>query len=158
MSAAFLSKALLHASELYEMAAKDFAGFGIDATVKLNLPNMLSQKDASVTALTKGVEFLFKKNKVDWIKGAGSVAGAGKVIVKAEDGAEVPPWRPRRSLSPRDRSRRPCRASRSTRCGSSNSTGALALSEVLEEPGHYRRRHHPGWSWDRSGGAGWGPR
>jgi dihydrolipoamide dehydrogenase len=71
------------------MAAKDFAGFGIDATVKLNLPNMLSQKDASVTALTKGVEFLFKKNKVDWIKGAGSIAGAGKVVVKAEDGAET---------------------------------------------------------------------
>ncbi len=83
------SKALLHASELYELAAKDFAGLGIDATVKLNLPNMLKQKAASVTALTKGVEFLFKKNKVDWIKGAGSIAGAGKVLVKAEDGAET---------------------------------------------------------------------
>jgi dihydrolipoamide dehydrogenase len=83
------SKALLHASELYEMAGADFAGFGIDASVKLNLPNMLKQKDASVTALTKGVEFLFKKNKVDWIKGAGAIAGAGKVSVKAEDGSET---------------------------------------------------------------------
>jgi dihydrolipoamide dehydrogenase len=83
------SKALLHASELYEMAALDFAGFGIDTTVKLNLPNMMKQKEAGVTALTKGVEFLFKKNKVDWIKGAGSIAGAGKVLVKAEDGSET---------------------------------------------------------------------
>jgi len=83
------SKALLHASEYYEMALKDFAGFGIDTTVKLNLPNMHKQKEAGVMALTKGVEFLFKKNKVDWIKGAGAIAGAGKVVVKAEDGSET---------------------------------------------------------------------
>jgi dihydrolipoamide dehydrogenase len=83
------SKALLHASEFYEMALKDFAGFGIDTTVKLNLPNMMKQKEAGVSALTKGVEFLFKKNKVDWIKGAGAIAGAGKVVVKAEDGSET---------------------------------------------------------------------
>jgi dihydrolipoyl dehydrogenase len=80
------SKALLHASELYEMAAKDFAGFGIEVTPKLNLSGMMGQKDASVTQLTKGVEFLFRKNKVDWIKGAGRIAGAGKVEVRAEDG------------------------------------------------------------------------
>jgi dihydrolipoamide dehydrogenase len=83
------SKALLHASEFYEMARLDFAGFGIDTTVKLNLPNMMKQKEAGVTALTKGVEFLFKKNKVDWIKGSGTIAGAGKVLVKAEDGTET---------------------------------------------------------------------
>src|SRR5580700_1469272 len=69
------SKALLHASEFYEMAKMDFAGFGIDASVKLNLANMMKQKEASVGQLTKGVEFLFKKNKVDWIKGAGAIAG-----------------------------------------------------------------------------------
>jgi dihydrolipoamide dehydrogenase len=83
------SKALLHASEYYEMALKDFAGFGIDTTVKLNLPTMMKQKETSVTALTKGVEFLLKKNKVDWIKGSGAIAGAGKVVVKAEDGSET---------------------------------------------------------------------
>ena len=80
------SKALLHASEFYELAQKDFAGLGIDATVKLNLPNMMAQKADSVVALTKGIEFLLKKNKVDWIKGAGAIAGPGKVSVKAEDG------------------------------------------------------------------------
>ena len=83
------SKALLHASEYYEMALKDFAGWGIDATVKLNLPNMMKQKADSVGQLTKGIEFLFKKNKVDWIKGAGRIAGAGKVVVKADDGTET---------------------------------------------------------------------
>src|SRR5579871_6036910 len=61
------SKALLHASELYAIAKFDFAGFGIDGDVTLNLPQMMKQKAESVTALTKGVEFLFKKNKVDWI-------------------------------------------------------------------------------------------
>src|SRR5579863_1950317 len=81
------SKALLHASELFEMAADDFAGFGIEVAPRLNLPNMMAQKDASVGQLTKGVEFLFKKNKVDWVKGAGKIAGPGKVEVTAEDGA-----------------------------------------------------------------------
>ena len=82
------SKALLHASEFYEIAQKDFAGFGIDGTPKLNLPQMLKQKDDSVGALTKGIEFLFKKNKVDWIRGWGRIAGAGKVAVTAADGSE----------------------------------------------------------------------
>ncbi|HEY2658621.1 MAG TPA: dihydrolipoyl dehydrogenase [Caulobacteraceae bacterium] len=80
------SKALLHASEMFESAAKDFAGLGIDATVSLNLPNMMKQKDDSVSQLTKGVEFLFKKNKAEWIKGWGKIAGPGKVEVTAEDG------------------------------------------------------------------------
>ncbi|HUO11364.1 MAG TPA: dihydrolipoyl dehydrogenase [Caulobacteraceae bacterium] len=81
------SKALLHASELYEMAGKDFAALGIDVAPKLNLPAMMAQKDGSVGQLTKGVEFLFKKNKVDWIKGAGRIAGPGKVEVTGADGA-----------------------------------------------------------------------
>ena len=82
------SKALLHASELFEVAAKDFAEIGIEVAPKLNLPQMQKQKADSVTALTKGVEFLMKKNKVDYLKGAGRIAGPGKVAVRAEDGAE----------------------------------------------------------------------
>ena len=81
------SKALLHASELYEAANKDFATLGIEVTPKLNLVQMMAQKAESVTALTKGIEFLFKKNKIDWIKGKGRIAGAGKVEVTAEDGS-----------------------------------------------------------------------
>ena len=81
------SKALLHASEMYDLATKDFAGLGIDATASVNLPNMMKQKTDSVGQLTKGIEFLFKKNKVDWIKGKGVIAGPGKVNVTAADGA-----------------------------------------------------------------------
>ncbi len=81
------SKSLLHASEFFEMAAKDFADMGIEVTPKLNLPAMMKQKEGSVEQLTKGVEFLFKKNKVDWIKGHGALAGPGKVAVTGADGA-----------------------------------------------------------------------
>ncbi len=83
------SKALLHASELFEMAAKDFASLGIDVSPKLNLTQMMAQKAESVGALTKGIEFLFKKNKVDWVKGSGAIAGAGKVEVTAADGSKT---------------------------------------------------------------------
>jgi len=81
------SKALLHASEMFEQANKEFAHLGIEVSPKLNLKQMLAQKAESVTALTKGVEFLMKKNKVAWIKGWGSITGPGKVAVKGADGA-----------------------------------------------------------------------
>ena len=83
------SKALLHASELFEIARLDFKTLGIDAEAKLNLPQMMKQKADSVAGLTKGVEFLFRKNKVEWLKGYGRITGAGKVVVKAEDGSEA---------------------------------------------------------------------
>jgi len=81
------SKALLHASEMYDAAGNAFAKLGIEVSPKLNLGQMMQQKAESVGALTKGIEFLFKKNKTDWIKGAGRIAGPGKVEVTAEDGS-----------------------------------------------------------------------
>ncbi|MFZ5721521.1 MAG: dihydrolipoyl dehydrogenase [Pseudomonadota bacterium] len=80
------SKALLHASELYAAAGGEFATLGIEVAPKLNLPQMMKQKADSVGQLTKGIEFLFKKNKVDWVRGAGKIAGPGKVEVTGEDG------------------------------------------------------------------------
>ena len=83
------SKALLHASELYEAARKDFAGLGIKAEVGLDLAQMLKQKDDAVDGLTKGVEFLMKKNKVDVVLGAGEITAPGKVGVVAADGSKT---------------------------------------------------------------------
>ena len=73
------SKALLHASELWNAANTEFAKIGIEVQPKLHLDQMHKAKDDSVTALTKGIEFLMKKNKVDVVKGFGRIAGAGKV-------------------------------------------------------------------------------
>src|SRR5690349_5217378 len=81
------SKALLHASELFAAANTEFAHLGIEVTPKLNLPQMMKQKADSVGQLTKGIEFLFKKNKVDRYQGTGAIAGPGKVNVTAADGA-----------------------------------------------------------------------
>ncbi len=81
------SKALLHASELYETAQKDFSGLGIDVSgVKVNLGQMLKQKDEAVTGLTAGIAFLMKKNKITVYAGKGRIAGAGKVVVKGDKG------------------------------------------------------------------------
>ncbi|MDG1418382.1 MAG: dihydrolipoyl dehydrogenase [Maricaulis sp.] len=84
------SKALLHASELYEAAGKDFAGLGIKTGgLSLDLDAMLAQKDEAVDGLTKGIEFLFKKNGVDYVRGRGRIAGAGKVEVTSDDGTQT---------------------------------------------------------------------
>ncbi|MFZ3205892.1 MAG: dihydrolipoyl dehydrogenase, partial [Pseudomonas sp.] len=83
------SKALLHASELYEAAlGGEFANLGIEVEPRLNLAQMMKQKDDSVTALTKGIEFLFRKNKVEWIKGWGRLNGPGRVTVSLADGSQ----------------------------------------------------------------------
>ena len=83
------SKALLHASELYEAANREFEHLGIEVTPRLNLSKMMAQKDESVTALTKGVDFLMKKNKVERFLGKGRLAGPGRVEVEGADGKTV---------------------------------------------------------------------
>lgn len=83
------SKALLHASEYYEAAGKTFAAMGVKISgLELDLPQMLKQKEDAVDGLTKGVEFLMRKNKVDYVKGFGRIAGKGKVEVAGADGAK----------------------------------------------------------------------
>ncbi len=80
------SKALLHASELYEEARHGFAEMGITVDPKLDVAKMLKFKDEGVEGNTKGVEFLFKKNKIDTFIGTGAIAGKGKVKVTPEKG------------------------------------------------------------------------
>jgi dihydrolipoamide dehydrogenase len=76
------SKAMLHASELYHQAGHEFEKMGImGAAPKVDLPKMLAYKQSTVDSNTKGIEFLFKKNKVDWLKGWGRIEGPGKVSV-----------------------------------------------------------------------------
>jgi dihydrolipoamide dehydrogenase len=81
------SKALLHASEMFDQAGHGFAKMGIGVSKpKLDLKAMLAFKDQAVDGNVKGVDFLFKKNKVDSFTGSGRIVSAGKVEVKANDG------------------------------------------------------------------------
>src|SRR5215471_10440044 len=81
------SKALLHASELYEEAGHLFARMGIKVGERgLDLAAMMKFKDEGVDGNVKGVAFLFKKNKIDTFHGVGRIAAAGKVEVKPAEG------------------------------------------------------------------------
>ncbi len=76
------SKALLHASERFHEAHEDFDSMGITASgVKLDLKKMMEYKQGVVDANTKGIEFLFKKNKIDWLKGLGTIKDKNTVDV-----------------------------------------------------------------------------
>lgn len=82
------SKALLHASEYFDKAQNQFGKMGIKVgKVELDLDQMMAQKDEAVTGLTQGIEYLFKKNKVEYIKGRGKILGKGKVEAVLEDGS-----------------------------------------------------------------------
>ena len=76
------SKSLLNLSENYQKAKKDFTNQGIEVSeVKLNITKMMSNKNKSVQILTKGVEFLFKKNKVTYLNGKGVLFSKNDVVV-----------------------------------------------------------------------------
>jgi dihydrolipoamide dehydrogenase len=81
------SKALLHASELYEEAGHAFSKMGIQVGNRtLDLPAMMKFKDEGVDGNVKGVAFLFKKNKIDTYQGVGRIAAPGQVEVMSADG------------------------------------------------------------------------
>ncbi len=81
------SKAMLFASERFEEVTHAFPKMGIKVgKPELDLPTLLKFKDQAVDGNTKGVAFLFKKNKIDPYQGVGRILGAGKVEVKAADG------------------------------------------------------------------------
>lgn len=83
------SKALLHSSEMAHEAQGNFAQMGIETTgVSVDMTKMHAYKQGVIDGNTQGIEFLFKKNKVDYIKGWGRVASAGQVAVSLNEGGE----------------------------------------------------------------------
>jgi dihydrolipoamide dehydrogenase len=83
------SKALLESSHLYHVAKHDFAQHGISAqNLEFNVKKMVERKDSVVDSITKGVEFLFKKNQVTWLKGRAVLKSATTVLVE-KDGNTV---------------------------------------------------------------------
>ncbi len=81
------SKALLHVSDLLEVARHDFPRFGLTGTPGFDLAKMMAHKNKVVGELTKGVEFLFKKNKVEGIVGEAKIFAPNRVSVKTTQGA-----------------------------------------------------------------------
>ncbi|KAG6541611.1 hypothetical protein Mapa_017004 [Marchantia paleacea] len=81
------SKALLHSSHMFHEAQHSFAAHGVTVTnVQIDLGKMMDQKNKAVSGLTKGIEGLFKKNKVTYVKGAGKITGPGSVSVDLLEG------------------------------------------------------------------------
>tara|TARA_B110001454_G_C12692805_1_gene423010 strand:- start:215 stop:1624 length:1410 start_codon:yes stop_codon:yes gene_type:complete len=84
------SKSLLNTSELYHKAQKEFKNLGIEASsIKLNLSKMMENKNKSVLTLTKGIEFLFKKNKITHLKGKGLISQKNTVDVISDSGKKT---------------------------------------------------------------------
>ncbi|OAA73780.1 dihydrolipoyl dehydrogenase [Cordyceps fumosorosea ARSEF 2679] len=84
------SKSLLNNSHLYHQILHDTKNRGIEVgDVKLNLANFMKAKDTAVTGLTKGVEFLLKKNGVEYLKGEGSFVSENEIKVALNDGGET---------------------------------------------------------------------
>src|SRR3954464_12848603 len=81
------SKALLHASHMFEDAAHHLADLGIQVQPTLDLQKMMAFKDEGVEGNVKGVEFLLKKNKVDMFHGTARIAAVGQVEILGEDGS-----------------------------------------------------------------------
>ncbi len=81
------SKALLHASELFHEAGHGFASMGIKVSApELDLPGLMAYKQEAIDGNTKGIEFLFKKNKITAFQGAGTITAPGKVSVALNAG------------------------------------------------------------------------
>jgi dihydrolipoamide dehydrogenase len=78
------SKALLHASELFAEANHSFAKMGINVAPTYDLPKMMTFKQEAIDGNTKGIDFLFKKNKVAVVRGTGKILGTGKVDVAGQ--------------------------------------------------------------------------
>ena len=83
------SKSLLHSAEMYHKANKEFDKIGITTGgLSLDISKMMKHKTKTVQGLTKGIEFLFKKNKVTYIKGHGSFHTKNEINITSADGSK----------------------------------------------------------------------
>ena len=126
------SKALLQSSHHFDMAGHEFAEHGIKTSgLSVDLKTMMGRKNKVVDDLTKGIEFLFKKNKVDYLIGAGRVIEAGKVGVKsAKKGAKEEVIETRDILIATGSDVTPLKGVKIDEKQIVSSTGALSLAKV----------------------------
>ena len=134
------SKALLHASDLFEEAGHSFPTFGIRVgKPELDLKAMLGHKDGVVEANVSGVAYLFRKNKIDIVHGTGSVAGPGSCAEPAPD--RGPGTSCARSAGA---ARAACPAGPAQGPGSAHQLREAAAAEHQPEPAADRRAVHGG--------------
>jgi dihydrolipoamide dehydrogenase len=127
------SKALLQSSEKFAEATHAFAAHGVKVSgVELDLGTMMARKDKVVADLTKGIDFLFKKNKVTWIKGTGRIAAPGKIVVQPVDGGAVQEIEAKSTVIATGSDSLPLPGVSIDEKQIVSSTGALALAKVPE--------------------------
>jgi len=125
------SKSLLNNSHIYHQIQHDVKNRGIDVgDVKLNLPQMMKAKETSVTGLTKGIEFLFKKNGVDYVKGTGTIVGEHEIKVNPIDGGEPQTLKAKNIIIATGSEATPFPGLNIDEKRIVTSTGAIALTEV----------------------------
>ncbi|MBT7248772.1 MAG: dihydrolipoyl dehydrogenase [Rhodospirillaceae bacterium] len=128
------SKALLQSSHHFEMADKEFEHHGVDVSgLKLNLKTMLGRKEKVVDDLTKGIEFLMKKNKIDYIIGAGEIIEAGKVSVSPGKGKKKQVLETENIIIATGSEVTPLKGVKIDKKQIVSSTGALSLIKVPKE-------------------------
>ena len=126
------SKSLLNLSESFHKAQKNFNNQGIEFSgLKLNLDKMMSSKNKSVQVLTKGIEFLFKKNKVTYIKGKGVLLSKNEVIIY--DGEKKTPYKSKNIVIATGSTPLSLPGIEIDEKNILSSTGALSLSKVPKE-------------------------
>ena len=126
------SKSLLNLSENYHKAKKDFNNQGIEIKdIKLNIKKMMSNKDKAVTVLTKGVEFLFKKNKITYLRGKGVLFSDKDVVVY--DGDKKSSYKAKNIVIATGSSPASLQGINIDEKNIVSSTGALSFSEVPKD-------------------------